>query len=213
MGFTQGQYVIKKADEAKDDADVYQITGGEKDAWEITKTDDDTQTKEGEAAADDTLVHAGIGRYLGAHGMQTAEEIAYNAVVYSVVQKLRKNVFFGHQTVDFIIADAIYELVGKYFVDSMIPFAMPSSVAVGYGIGIGEFQDGILKSIPIVLIQQLVQKFMRKSKMGHRLMHNFIDAAAACSIANVAQQNLAKPIQSGLAGKEKRSGTKKTYRF
>ena len=160
-----------------------------------------------------TLLHAGIGRFLGAHGIQTVEEIAYNAVVYSVVQKFQKNGFFGHNTIDFVISDAIYELVGKYFVDSMIPFAMPSSVAMGYGLGVAEFQDGILKSIPIVLIQQIVQKVMRKSKMTHRFMHNLLDAAAACTMANIAQRNLAKPIQSGLAGKEKRSGTKKTYRF
>ena len=213
MGFVLGQYVIKKADESKDDADVFQITGGEKDAWKITGVDDATSAEESESLKDDKLVHAGFGKYLGAHGMQTAEEIAYNAVVYSVIQKFRKNGFFGHNTIDFMIADAVYELAGKYFIDTMVPFAMPPAVKIDYGIGIGAFQDGIIKSIPIVLIQQLVQKFMRKSKMGHRLMHNFIDAAAACSIANVAQQNLAKPIQSGLAGKEKRSGTKKTYRF
>ena len=213
MGFKVGQYVIKKTDEDKDDADVFQITSGKADAWKLTKNDDDAQVELSTEQKDDDLLHAGMGKFLAAHGMQTVEEIAYNGIVYSIVQKMRKNGFFGHEVIDFVISDAIYELVGKYYMDTMLGFAMPAPVAIGYGIGMGEFQDGLLKTIPIVIIQQIVQKVMRKSKFSHRLMKNVVDCAAACVIANVAQRNLAKPVQSGLAGKAKKSGTKKIYRF
>jgi hypothetical protein len=166
MGFKVGQYVIKAADKDKDDADVFQITEGKKDAWKLTKADDDSQALLPTGQKDKDLLHAGLGKYLGAHGMQTAEEIAYNGVIYACLQKYHKNSFFGAQTIDFIISDVIYELVGKYFVDSQLGFAMPAPVKLAYGIGMGEFQDGLLKTIPIVVIQQIVQKMMRKSKMS-----------------------------------------------
>ena len=213
MGFKIGQYVILKADKDKDDVDVYQISEGKKDAWKLTKADDDAQAQLPTTRKDEDILHSGLGNYLSAHGMQTVEEIAYNGVIYACIQKFRKSSFFGAQTIDFVISDIIYELVGKYFVDSQLGFAMPAPVALGYGIGMGEFQDGLLKTIPIVVIQQIVQKVMHKSKMSHRFMKNLVDCAVACTVANVAQRNLAKPIQSGMAAKDKKSGTKKIYRF
>ena len=141
MGFKIGQYVIKKVDKDSDDADVYQITDGKADAWKLTKADDDAQAQLPTGQKDEDLLHSGLGKYLSAHGMQTVEEIAYNGVIYACLQKYHKNSFFGAQTIDFIISDVIYELVGKYFVDSQLGFAMPAPVKLAYGIGMGEFQD------------------------------------------------------------------------
>ena len=49
----------------------------------------------------------------------------------------------------------------------------------------GDFMDG-LKAVPIVLIQEIVMKFMYKQKAFSHLLKNSVDAFSAIVVGNIA---------------------------
>ena len=115
--------------------------------------------------------------------------MAANSIVYSIIQKIRSGPTFGSRFQSFLISDIVYEFVLKYFVDRYIPMFMAPPVERGYGIGISEFQDA-LKAVPIVLVQQTVQKMMYRQKWTGHFLKNLIDAFVAVALANVTQRNV-----------------------
>jgi hypothetical protein len=213
MGFAVGTYVIKSADKDKDDRVVYIVTAVEStDVYTIASMDDSRREESGVAAS--TLEQASLGEYYKTSGfVNPVYELAVNATMYAIIQAFRSGPTFGHRSISFLISDAIYELGLKNLMDKLVPFFQAPASPIGMGVGMGEFQDGILKTIPIVLIQQIVQKVMHKSKFSAHILKNSIDCAIACTGGNLVQRNIAAPMQSGLAKTDKLSGKRKLYRF
>ena len=208
MTLTIGAYVRKSGDS---EDTVYLITGGSPDSWTIRSMDDNNAEETG--VRDSALTPATLGDYYKTNGMMNAvTEVGANAAAYAVIQAIRKGPTFGRRFMHFAAADLVYELGLKHFMDRLVPFFQSPTVPIGYGVGVAELQDGVLKAIPIVLLQQIIG-MLRGAKFGQNIMHNIVDGPLACTAANIAQRNLAKPVQSGLANKDKLSGKRKNYRF
>ena len=181
-----GTYVTLKADTASPKT-VYQVVAGAKDKRILynfaNKANVDGEHK------DEDLEDAGVQAFMSKNGFGQGLEVAANAIVYSIIQKIRSGPTFGHRFQSFLISDIVYEFVLKYFVDRYVPMFMAAPVERGYGFGVSEFQDA-LKAVPIVLVQQIVQKMMYRQKWSGHVLKNIIDAFVACALANVAQRNL-----------------------
>ena len=143
--------------------------------------------------------------------MQPLVEVGSNTV-YAIIQKIRSGKTLGHRFQNFAAADIVYELALKNVMDKMVPFFQAPPAPISYGLGMAELQDGVLKAVPVVLLQQIIG-MLRGHKFGAHILKNAIDAPLACTAANIVQRNLAKPAQSGVANKAKLSGKRKTYRF
>jgi hypothetical protein len=110
----------------------------------------------------------------------------------------------------FVASDAAYELLLRGFLDRLIPFLRPESIAVSTGITSADFIDA-LKTVPVVIIQQIVCKLAYKQKMlGGHLFKNLIDAYIAYTVSNLATRNI-----SGFMGgrKEEKDKSKFLYRY
>jgi hypothetical protein len=209
MGFALGSYVVKKS---TPEGDVFMITGGTADAWDVTAQTDDATVETG--VKDDKLQAASLGQYYKAAGaINPLYEIVANALAYTGIQAIRSGPTFGEATMSFVAADAVYELGLKSLLEKSFSFMQAPPAPISMGVGLGELQDGVLKSIPIILVQQVICKLMYKKNYKHRFMKNCIDAIAACTGANIVQRNLQPTLQKTLADDTKLSGKKKTYRF
>ena len=74
----------------------------------------------------------------------------------------------------FVAADAVYELGLKSLLEKSFSFMQAPPAPISMGVGLGELQDGVLKSIPIILVQQIICKLMYKKSYKHRFMRNCI---------------------------------------
>ena len=167
-----------------------QIVGGNaKDGFSVAMFDKEGKLgapESGVAATD--LKNAGYRAYMSSSGLGPAYEVAINSVVYAVISKMRKSTTtFGPRFMSFMISDAIYEFGGKYFLEQYVPMLRPESLAKADATGWfsqGDFRDG-LKAIPIILIQEIVQKFMYRQKAFVHAMKNAVDAYASIVAGNI----------------------------
>ena len=209
MGFALGSYVVKKS---APEGDVFMISGGKEGEWDLTSQTDSATVETG--VKDDKLQAASLGQYYKTAGyVSPLYEIATNGLVYTGIQAMRSGPTLGAPTMSFIVADAVYELALKNLLEKSFSFMQAPPAPLGMGFGMGELHDGVLKSIPIILLQQIICKFAYKKCYKHRFMKNCIDAVAACTGANLVQRNLQKTLQKTLADDTKLSGKRKTYRF
>ena len=140
------------------------------------------------------LSRAGIGKFMSRTGTDQATEIAVNTAFYSAIQALfRKHKAFGHETLSFLTADALYELLVKYYVTDMVAMMVPKAAKDGGGwLEVGDAHDAAAKTIPIVVIQQIVCKFAYKHRFGSGLLKQAVDSFAAITLGNVAGRNITR---------------------
>ena len=100
-------------------------------------------------------------------------------------------------------ADASYQLVLRSFVDRMIPFLRPDSVALAMGISSADAIDA-LKAVPVVILQQLICKFMYKQAgLTTHMFKNLLDAFVAYSGSNILTRNVSAYVDSSKTDKSK----------
>jgi len=168
-----------------------QVIGGAKGSWTVAFYDDKGKLGSPEAGiADAHLKAAGYQARMSNSGVGPLVEVAINAVVYAVIQKFRKSSqTFGPRFMSFALADAIYELVAKHFVEGWVPFLRPDALLRADDNGFftsGDFKDAA-KAIPIVIIQELASMVLpRQPKMFTHILKNAIDAYAAVAVGNIA---------------------------
>ena len=165
-----------------------QITGGAKGAWTIKLYNDKGVLGSAETGvADSALKAAGYQKYMSKTGVGSAMEVAWNGIIYAIIQKVRKsNPTFGPRFYSFVMSDAAYELFLKYFIENMVPFFRPEAVAAeetGWFPAQGDLQDAV-KSIPIALLQELALKMIYRRKLFSHFLKNLIDAFIAITGGN-----------------------------
>ena len=145
------------------------------------------------------LSRAGVGNYLSRTGGDQAIEIAVNTAFYSAVQALfRKHKAFGHETMSFLASDALYELLVKYYLTDFVSMLVPTPVASGGGwFEMGDAHDAAAKTIPVVIIQQIVCKFAYRHKFGAGLLRQAVDSFAAISLGNICGRNITRRSDEG----------------
>jgi hypothetical protein len=117
-----------------------------------------------------------------------------NTAFYSAIQALfRKHKAFGHETLSFLTADALYELLLKYYVADMISMMVPTAAKDGGGwLEVGDAHDAAAKSIPVVVLQQIVCYFAYRHRFGSGLLKQAVDSFAAITLGNVAGRNITR---------------------
>ena len=164
------------------------ITGGAKGAWTVKMYDSKGVLGAAETGvADSELKRGGYTKFMSKTGANSAMEVAWNGIIYAIIQKIRKsNHTFGPRFYSFLISEASYELFLKYFVENMIPFFRPEAVAAAESNWFpaqGDFQDAV-KTIPIVLVQELALKMVYRRKFFSHFLKNLIDAFIAIAAGN-----------------------------
>jgi len=139
------------------------------------------------------LKRAGMMTFASKDGMSQVIEVALNSLVHGTIQKIRSGPTFGDPFMTFVAADLIYEIFGKQLVDQFIPkIFRPDPVAAAGGFfELGDLQDA-LKAIPIVILQQIVQKLWKRKSMSHRLLKNVLDAYISVALGNVVGRGVTK---------------------
>jgi hypothetical protein len=178
--------------------EVGRIEGGKGDAWEVKLSNDLTQTfKNAQLSEPD------IQKNMSDGGMDNVLEVGYNAVAYAIVQKIRKSPAFGSRFQSFVISDAVYELIGKFYLEPYVPFIRPDEIKDNEASDMfqaGDFRDA-LKALPIVALQAVVQKMMYKKALGTDMIRNAVDGYISIALANAAgrlttrQMSGAKPYR------------------
>ena len=68
----------------------------------------------------------------------------------------------------------------------------PDPVAASGGwFELGDLQDA-LKAVPIVILQQIIQKLWKRKSMGHRILKNTLDAYISVALGNVVGRGVTK---------------------
>jgi hypothetical protein len=165
-----------------------QITGGAKGAWTIKiYNDKGVLGSASTGVADSELKRGGYKKFMSKNGITSVMEVAWNAIIYAIIQKVRKsNPTFGPRFYSFVMSDAAYELFLKYFIENMVPFFRPEAVAAeetGWFPAQGDLQDAV-KSIPIALLQELALKMIYRRKLFSHFLKNLIDAFIAITGGN-----------------------------
>jgi hypothetical protein len=199
-GLRLGDYV-----EVKDEKG--QIVGGKKDAWNFQPRDSKKPQITGVKDAD--IKSEGFGNRMSGDYGHVFTELLGNAVSYGIIQKIRSNPTFGHRFMSFVASDVAYELLLRGFVDRLVPFLRPDSIAVTTGVTSADFIDA-LKTIPVVIIQQIVCKFAYRQKMTGHLFKNLIDAYIAYTVSNLATRNVSGFMEGRREDKDK---SKFLYRY
>jgi hypothetical protein len=164
-----------------------QLVGGKEGAWTFQPSD--SKKSQTTALADKDIKGEGFGNRMSGDYGHLFTEFLGNAVSYGLIQKIRSSPTFGHRFMSFVASDVAYELLLRGFVDRLIPFLRPDSIAVSIGITYADFIDA-LKTIPVVIIQQIVCKFAYKQKLTGHVLKNLIDAYVAYTVSNLATRNL-----------------------
>ena len=201
MGFKVGDFVsYKEGSETKIGKVEGAAKGGEKTKLSVTEVDKEFKVT-GSATDRDIkdLSRAGVGNYLSRTGKSQAVEIAVNTATYSAIQALfRKHKAFGHETMSFLASDALYELLVKYYAEDMVSMLVPKAAANGGGwFEMGDAHDAAAKTIPIVIIQQIVCKFAYRHKFGAGLLKQAVDSFAAITLGNLMGRNITRRSDEG----------------
>jgi hypothetical protein len=198
MGFGVGEYV-SWTDKSDKKVKVGRVTGpATSDKLRLKVQEVDNEFKDVSGGETDRLIselsRAGIGKFMSRTGTDQATEIAVNTAFYSAIQALfRKHKAFGHETLSFLTADALYELLVKYYVTDMVAMMVPKAAKDGGGwLEVGDAHDAAAKTIPIVVIQQIVCKFAYKHRFGSGLLKQAVDSFAAITLGNVAGRNITR---------------------
>ena len=195
MGFKVGDYVSwtsKSDNKPKEGYVTATPPGSDVTVQPVDKDSKDAGSTQNIAKTD--LSRSGVAKFISRTGTDQATEIAINTAFYSCLQALlRKHKAFGHETLSFLAADALYELLVKYYVTDMVAMMVPSAAKDGgTWIEIGDAHDAVGKTIPIVLIQQLVCKFAYKHRFGSGLLKQAVDCFGAITLGNVAGRNITR---------------------
>ena len=120
----------------------------------------------------------------------SVKEVLLNSVAFGAIQGVRKSdTFMGQRSMNFLISDAIYELLLKGFVEKTIPMVRPDSIMKKEDrekfFNSADIKNGVAKAIPIVVVMAAYGKFVHKHGFGQNIGKNILDAAIACSAANI----------------------------
>jgi hypothetical protein len=206
MSTTSGKSGLRLGDYVEVGKEKGQIVGGKKDSWTFQPRDSKKSQTTG--VKDDAISGEGFGNRMSGDYGHVFTELLGNAVSYGVIQKIRANPTFGHRFMSFVASDVAYELLLRGFVDRLIPFLRPDSIAVTTGITSADFIDA-LKTIPVVIIQQIVCKIAYKQKITGHLFKNLMDGYIAYTVSNLATRNVSGYMQSG----EEKEKSKFLYRY
>jgi hypothetical protein len=194
---------IRVGDYVRHGEDKGQIVGGKTGAWKFQPVD---PAKEAVTLEDKAITAEGFGATSSNDMGGTVGELAGNALVYGIIQKIRSNPTFGHRFMSFVGSDAAYQLFLRRFIDNLVPFMRPASIANSVGVTTADLQDA-LKAIPVVVIQQIVCKVMYKQGLTSHIFKNLIDAFIAYSGSNLLTRN----VSAWMVPKDKPS--KFVYRY
>ena len=180
-----------------------QITGGAKGAWTIKIYNDKGVLGTASTGVPDAeLKRGGYQKFMSKSGVGAAMEVAWNSIIYAIIQKVRKsNPTFGPRFYSFVMSDAAYELFLKYFIENAIPFFRPEAVAAaasGWFPTQGDLQDAV-KSIPIALLQEVALKMVYRRKLFSHFLKNLIDAFIAITGGNYSGR-LVSTSMAGITG-------------
>jgi hypothetical protein len=182
---------IRVGDYVRHGKDKGQIVGGKKGAWQFQPAD---PAKEPVTLEDKAVTAEGFGAVASNDMGGTVGELAGNALVYGIIQKIRSNPTFGHRFMSFVGSDAAYQLLLRKFVDQWIPFMRPESIANATGVTSADFQDA-LKTVPVVIIQQIVCKMMYNQGLTSHLFKNLVDGFITYSGSNILTRNVSAWMQ------------------
>ena len=177
----------------------YRIIEGEKNAWKL-------EGNEGKEFKDSELTHV-IDDYMDLDFMYLAKEIIGDALFYSIIEKfISKKPAFGTDTQTFMIADTIYNLLQptlmKFYPEG---WQNLKSSDTGYLQSV-DFKDAA-HAVEIVIIQQLVGKFWKRTNFTHGLLRHVATAYASVALNNIG----GRMIHQKWSGTE--ADRKKPYRY
>ena len=178
--------------ETKGDKRKGRVTGGDKSAG--------FKVDVGEKV-DVTIAAADLQVSRNTFGSGQFKEILLNSALFASIQGVRKSdTFMGKRSVNFLVSDSIYELLLKGFAEKTIPMLRPDSITDETDrdsfFKSGDMMNGVAKAIPIVLVMQGYGMAVHKHKFSEHIGKNILDAALACSAANIIDRKF-------LADKEK----------
>jgi hypothetical protein len=186
-----GDFVQHKQAKGKDDKEVEsipaQIVGGEKDKWKIVYLDP-KKTAPTSTVTDKQLAGEGMFGRTSNDFSGSLGELAGNALMYGVIQAVRSGPTFGNRFMSFVGSDVAYELLLRGMIDDFIPFMRPDSFANKLGVRSSDFKDA-MKTIPVVIIQQIVCKVMYRSGLTQHIFKNLLDAFGAYVTSNIVTRN------------------------
>lgn len=177
--FRIGDYVREKGGDKRRG----RIVGGDASAFQVDIKGEDAPVSLAASALDRS--NSTFGNFGG-----QIKEVLLNSVLFAGIQGIRKSDTFGGQrSINFLISDALYELLLKGFVEGALPMIRPDSVVKKEDrekfFASSDFMNGVAKAIPIVAVMQAYGSVMQKHGFSQNIGRNILDAAVACSVSNV----------------------------
>ena len=172
-----GDWVAEKKDKKRRG----RIIGGSDNSWTVDIGEDEPIT----GISNDSLrrtntTYQDLGGNFG--------EVALNSIAFSAMEGIfRKQPFFSHRVRNFLVSDAVYEVLLRGMAEGMIPQLRPDQLSKEDAESFFSSKDlvnGVGKAIPVVVLMAIANGLMKKG-FSHHMGRNIVDAAVAMSLSNI----------------------------